>query len=264
MTQHTVRLQVLSDLHLGNTPFEHPHTDADIVVLAGDISRPAQAIEWAKGFKQTVLYVAGNHESYGSSIQRTLHDLKERARGTHIQFLQNDEYIVKGIRFLGTTLWSTFNFFESEELRRQSIAAAVPFIRDFSRIESDQAPGTPFSTDDMDALFAHNKAWLAGKLNEPFQGPTVVITHHAPSPRSIHARFKDSLVNPCFVSNTEELMGSERAALWIHGHTHNSFDYNVKGTRVLCNPRGYVQNGELENPQFNPQLVVEISVPGKF
>jgi hypothetical protein len=264
MTQRTVRLQVLSDLHLGNSPFEHPHTDADIVILAGDISRPAQAVQWAQGFKQPVLYVAGNHESYGSSIQRTVQDLKERANGTHIRFLQNDECILQGIRFLGTTLWSSFNLFDSEELRQQSIAAAVPFIRDFSRIESDRVPGSPFSPADMDTLFAQNRAWLAARLSEPFEGPTVVITHHAPSCRSVHPRFEGSLVNACFVSDSEHLMGKEKAVLWIHGHTHDSFDYHVRGTRVLCNPRGYMRDGVLENPAFNPQLTVEISVPGKF
>lgn len=263
MTQHTVRLQVLSDLHLGNTPFNHPHTHADIVVLAGDISRPAQAIEWAQGFEQPVLYVAGNHESYGSSVQRTTIELQKRSAGTNIHFLQNEQRILHGVRFLGTTLWSDFNLFDTDALRQQSIAAAVPFIRDFSRIESDRAPGTSFSPEDMDALFAHNKAWLANALNETFNGPTVVITHHAPSRRSIHDRFKDSLVNSCFVSNSEDLMGSGRVALWIHGHTHNSFDYDVKGTRVLCNPRGYVRDGELENPAFNPELIVEINVPAK-
>jgi calcineurin-like phosphoesterase family protein len=29
--------------------------------------------------------------------------------------------------------------------------------------------------------------------------------------------------------------------LWIHGHTHDDFDYVINQTRVVCNPRGYVK-----------------------
>ena len=35
--------------------------------------------------------------------------------------------------------------------------------------------------------------------------------------------------------------------LWVHGHTHSSFDYNIHGTRVVCNPRGY------EDHDLNPE-----------
>lgn len=251
-----VRLQVLSDLHLGNTPFEHPHTDADIVILAGDISRPAQALQWATQFRQPVLYVAGNHENYGSSIEETMRELRRMSADTRVHMLERDALVTQGIRFLGTTLWSTFDLIEDEAERTRAIDTARGFIRDFSRIRSDTAPG-PFSASDMNTLFDRNRAWLKQQLATPFDGPTVVITHHAPSQRSIHPRFEGSAVNACFVSNCEDLMGKGRVALWIHGHTHNSFDYQVNGTRVLCNPRGYVQDGTLENPAFNPQLVVQ-------
>ena len=86
----------------------------------------------------------------------------------------------------------------------------------------------------------------------------MVVTHHAPSPRSIHPRFEGSLLNGCFVSDLEHLMGAPRVRLWIHGHTHDSFDYTVRGTRVLCNPRGYMLQGVGENAAFDPALVVEV------
>lgn len=44
--------------------------------------------------------------------------------------------------------------------------------------------------------------------------------------------------------------------LWVHGHMHNSVDYRVGATRVVTNPRGYA--GHEINPNFNPQLVIEI------
>ena len=83
-------------------------------------------------------------------------------------------------------------------------------------------------------------------------GTTVVVTHHVPHPASIAPRFTDHPLNPAFVSNLEDLMGHAR--LWIHGHTHHAFDYTVRGTRVLSNPRGYAG----EETGFRADLVVEI------
>ena len=92
----------------------------------------------------------------------------------------------------------------------------------------------------------------------PHAGPTVAITHHAPSRGSIHPRFADSLLNACFVSAAERLVDGRRASLWIHGHTHDSFDYRLNGARVLCNPRGYAKNGVNENPLFDANLVAVV------
>jgi Icc-related predicted phosphoesterase len=86
----------------------------------------------------------------------------------------------------------------------------------------------------------------------------VVITHHAPSRKSIHPRFADSLMNACFVSDAEHLIERSGACLWIHGHTHDSFDYPVSGTRVVCNPRGYARNGVNENRSFDRNLLVTV------
>ena len=89
-------------------------------------------------------------------------------------------------------------------------------------------------------------------------GPTVVITHHAPSARSIHPRFHGSMLNASFVSNADHLAGGDRVQLWVHGHTHDSFDYHLNGTRVVCNPRGYSKGGVIENSHFDPHFIVEL------
>jgi Icc-related predicted phosphoesterase len=65
-------------------------------------------------------------------------------------------------------------------------------------------------------------------------------------------------LNACFISRLEHLMDGARVRLWIHGHTHDSFDYTVNGTRVVCNPRGYAKNGVNENARFDPDYIVEI------
>lgn len=254
-----VRLNVISDLHLGQGSLPVPTAACDIVILAGDISRPAQAVEWARGISRPVLYVPGNHEFYGGSLSSTVAELNRYAKGTNIHVLDNEQIVLEGIRFLGSTLWSDFNLYGSGAPRQQAITEALAFIRDFVRIRSDINPGASLAPEEIEDVFKSNRQWLERKLSEHYDGPTVVITHHAPSPKSIHPRFEGSPINNCFVSNSEYLMGADRAALWIHGHTHDSFDYEVDGTRVLCNPRGYARDGINENKLFDPDLIVEVA-----
>jgi hypothetical protein len=102
-------------------------------------------------------------------------------------------------------------------------------------------------------------AWLKGKLAEPCGGPTVVITHHAPARNSLHPRFADSLLSAGFVSDAQALVSASGARLWIHGHTHDSFDYRLNETRVVCNLRGYATNGASENPLFDAGFMIEIA-----
>ena len=135
---------------------------------------------------------------------------------------------------------------------------ACAFVRDFSRIHRDETSDALFAPADAAALFDRHASWLEARLATPFSGPTVVVTHHAPSPRSIHPRFAGLPLNVCFVSDTEHLLEGRRVALWIHGHTHDSFDYVANGTRVVCNPRGYAKNGINENPAFDPGLIITL------
>ena len=256
-----MKLHILSDLHLSCGVLEHPRTDADVVILAGDIARPQEAIAWAMGFDKPVLYVPGNHESYGSSIAATVRQLKDLAAGSPIHVLDGDEVVISGVRFLGATLWTDFLLVgkDGSEARVEAMAQAQRMIRDFQRIHADGQPAQLFTPDDCAVRCQAQAAWLDSRLAVAHDGPTVVITHHAPSPRSIHPRFAGSPLNACFVSDLEWLAGSGRAQLWIHGHTHDSFDYRLGATRVVCNPRGYSQNGVNENPAFNPYLQLEVA-----
>ncbi len=253
-----MKLNIISDLHLSLGSMAVPHTDADLVVLAGDLARPSEAIAWASQLDKPAVYVIGNHEFYGGSLDGTVEELRRLCAGTNVRLLDNDAATIDGVRFLGSTLWTDFKLFGAGEQRAASVRAALRFNRDYTRIRVANGSDRLFSPDDSAALFERDAAWLAARLAEPFDGPTVVITHHAPSRRSIHPRFEGSLVNNCFVSDAEYLIDGKRTALWIHGHTHDSFDYTVNGTRVLCNPRGYFRNGANENAAFDPNLVVAI------
>jgi len=253
-----MKLNILSDLHLNCGALEIPCNDADVVILAGDIARPQEAVSWALGFAKPVLYVPGNHEYYGGSIAGAADELKQLCAGTNIRFLDNDQVIIKGVRYLGSTLWTDFMLWTDGEQRSLAMQEAQRFMRDFSIIHVDEPVPRLFTPDDAAALCRADARWLESRLAEPHAGPTVVITHHAPSRQSIHSRFAGSLLNGCFVSDLQHLADGQRAQLWVHGHTHDSFDYLLNGTRVVCNPRGYAKEGVNENPLFDSNYVVQV------
>ena len=254
-----MKLHVLSDLHLGFQGMDQPDTDADVVILAGDIARPREAAAWAQGFDKPVLYVLGNHEFYGSSIQETARELRRLCHGTHVHLLDDQAIVIQGVRFLGSTLWTDFKLLGNGAAQIQAMAEGQRLMRDFSRIRLGAPPTDRILTpQDTTGFFTRHRHWLEEELSKAHAGPTVVITHHAPSPMSIHPRFADSPLNPCFISRAEHLLDGRRVKQWIHGHTHDSFDYMLNGTRVVCNPRGYAKDGVNENPLFDPYLTTRV------
>lgn len=256
-----MKINILSDLHLNHQGLPWPDNDADVVVLAGDIARPTQAVDWARRIDRPVIYVPGNHEFYGGSLAARLDELRALCSGTQIRLLDCSETVIDGVRFVGATLWTDLELFGASAQRDEAIDAAKRCLRDFSRIYTDAAHTTFMTPADSAAMHATQLAWLAARIATPparFNGPTVVVTHHAPSPRSIHPRFAGSLLNLCFVSDLERMLDGNRVRLWIHGHTHDSFDYAVNGTRVVCNPRGYAVDGINENDLFDSNFIVNI------
>ncbi|MEO8837708.1 MAG: metallophosphoesterase [Herbaspirillum sp.] len=253
-----MRLAVLSDLHLTVADMPPPKLDCDLVILAGDIARPEQGIAWAKQFPQPVIYIPGNHEFYGSNLKATYAALKQHAAGTHIHVLDQDQFQLNGVRFLGCTLWSDFRLADDPAERTKAVELSLKFNRDFTRIKQDEDSDALFSPARSAELFDASVQWLESQFAQPFTGTTVVVTHHAPALGSINPRFAGSPLNASFVSNLEAQIQRWKPALWIHGHLHDSYDYSVGDTRVLCNPRGYARDGVAENAVFNPQLVIDL------
>ena len=108
-------------------------------------------------------------------------------------------------------------------------------------------------------IHLRSRAFIEATLGAPHDGPTVVVTHHAPHPNSVHPRFVGNDASPGFVSDLSDLIARHGPELWVHGHTHDGCDYVVGGTRVVCNPKGYgprSAGGRIENAAFDPQLVV--------
>lgn len=253
-----MKLHVLSDLHLAVHPFDPPDTEADVTVIAGDLGTPDEAIAWARALDRPTVLIPGNHEYHGHSVPGALRRLRELARGTSVRVLADDAVVIGGVRFLGTTLWTDFRLYVDPEARALAMREAQRLVKDFRAIRRDD-DGAPFTPHDAADLFTASARWLEERLTEPHDGPTVVVSHHAPSPRSIHPRFAESIVNPSFVSDAEHLLDGRKVALWVHGHAHDGFDYAVNGTRVLCNPRGHTRHGAIQNDRFDARMVVEVA-----
>ncbi|MFL5380902.1 MAG: metallophosphoesterase [Longimicrobiaceae bacterium] len=247
-----MKLQIVSDTHAGFEAFDPPDAGADVLVLAGDIDVGMRGVELAKAWSRgrPVLYVAGNHEFYGESIPRHVQKLRDAAAGTGVRFLENDEAVVGGVRFLGCTLWTDFDLFGD---RGMDMAAAQAGMNDYRKIRVDP---TYSRLRPIDTVSMHQRSvrWLVERLEAPFAGPTVIVTHAAPSPRSITPAQRGDSLSAAFASDLEWMLDG-RAALWIHGHTHFCCDYEVGGTRVVANQRGYP--GE-DTGAFDPAFVVEV------
>jgi len=261
-----MQIQYASDLHLdllqdrfpGYRAVE-PAEGAEVLVIAGDIHHGTAAVETFADWPVPVVYVHGNHEAYGSSVGETTSALRAAAGG-RVHYLEQGEYVLGDVRFLGCCLWTDYGVFP--EQRQAAMRECEQRLLDHRAIREGEAM---FGAADARRLHQASRAWLAAKLDEAFDGRTVVVTHHGPHPGSIHPRYAGQLLNAGFVSDLTPLLG--KAALWVHGHVHDSFDYTVAGTRIVANPRGYALNRhgaaspqqiQWENPAFHPALTINI------
>ena len=162
--------------------------------------------------------------------------------------LECGEAVIAGVRFLGCGLWTDYSLAPEPE-RAAIIEAARRINPDYHAIRNGERA---FAPEDAIELHVAHRGWLGRALEHRFEGRTVVITHFAPHPGSIAPAYAKHPGNPGFVVNLEPMMG--RAALWVHGHTHASFDYVVSGTRIVCNARGYPK----EPTGFRADFVVEV------
>jgi Icc-related predicted phosphoesterase len=277
-----VKLLILSDLHLEFGVFNVPKIDYDVVILAGDIFVPgSKAMRWARradtfGDTVSIVFVPGNHEFYSGVLQTTQKEMALSAAACKVHLLAPGEAVIEGVRFLGCTLWTDFELpIQAKAGPTVDIERAMKIaklqLNDYSSIRWDETSEPAdqsmvhvkprkrrLTPEDTRALHQRDRAWLAQKLAEPFDGPTVVVTHHAPHRGSLAPHYQANWLSGAFVS---ELPGSffDVPSLWVHGHIHESFDYQVGNCRVVCNPRGYMRHGrDQENKQFNPEFMVEL------
>lgn len=250
-----MKLHVISDLHLEHAPFTVPEVDADAIVLAGDVAPGTAGIEWMRRHLdgRPILHVAGNHEFYGEDLPGLTSRMKDAAGGSEIHVLENDEVVIDGVRFLGCSLWTDFDF-AGPENRANTMRICERLVNDYKQIRASESD-RPLRAQDTRDLHSASRAWLSERLATTHDGPTVVITHHAPLVRQRPENPVMAAVGGAFASDLSELMNAEAVDLWIFGHIHRVVDTEVNGTRVLSNQRGYPHEPVAG---FDPRLVIEV------
>jgi len=248
-----MKIQILSDLHLEFGDYYPDHADPDVIVMAGDVHLGAKGIGWmTKRWPDCpVLYVIGNHEYYGHALPRLADKIRKSAEGSNVEVLENRSVSIDGVEFFGCTLWTDFRLFHNQAVARYEADARM---NDYRRIRLSPLYRRLRPADSVSAHSA-SRRWLEKAVRESSAAHGIVVTHHAPSNRSVPPRFRDDLLSAAYASNLDDLVEELSPDLWVHGHMHESCDYRIGRTRVLCNPRGYA---DCPNADFDPSLVVEI------
>jgi len=245
-----MKIKYMSDLHLEFGQLnEEPTDNADVLILAGDINikgRVGWINEQIEKYKH-VIYVTGNHEYYNSNISHLDSRLEENL-DPRIHFLQNKSVKIEDTMFHGSTLWTDMTLADEYFINRG--------MSDFNviSINNDDVINNGFRKfRTHDSKVEHYAAMEYLKAN--VKKGDVVITHHAPSFKSSLDCFIGSTLNPAFATDLSAFIMDYRPKFWIHGHMHNTSDYMISGTRILCNPRGYIHE---ENHEFDVNKTFEI------
>jgi predicted phosphodiesterase len=256
--------KIMSDLHLEfqdghEHEFTVPYDGEDALILAGDIQCGMVLEEWFCDLlaHRPVFYIMGNHEYYHHDIVRLKPaffgfeaevNIKARSRGHphRLVCLQNKPRDFNGVLLIGSTLWTDFN--ESIE----ATIAAKRCMNDYVQITCDGGGLQPsMILDEHKESLTFLKSHMEQKSPEE---KLVVITHHAPSYQSVENQYRGDLLNAAYAKKLDALV--EKVTLWVHGHTHHSFDYRIGEGRVVCNPGGYYPRHL--NIDFNPHLLVTV------
>ncbi len=256
-----MRIQILSDLHVDAGGLHRPELAAggDVLIVAGDVCAGVetgfQVLRHYVPQATPIIMVLGNHEFYGFGMAKELARARQLAPAHNIHLLENDTVQIGSVRFVGASLWTDYDLFGPEN-RDDCMRTAAMGLNDHRLIGLTTGGHSDRRFLPLDALALHQQSrmYLDRALAAPHAGPTVVVTHHAPHENSVAPQYRNSLLTAAFVSDLSPLIETHQPTLWVHGHTHTSFDYRVGATRVICNPAAY----GTENPAFNPALVVEI------
>jgi len=231
-------IMVAEDLH--NHPEVHPMDPTNIPNLG---RRQSVALRFRDFLKRCsfqfphVIYIAGNHEFYHGRWKASLDHLREEcAKFPNVYFLENDIKVINEVSFIGATLWTDCN--KGDPL---TLHALTDMMNDFRIIRNDEHGYTKLRPAHIMHRHQQTLSYLKAVLPDMKDKKVVFVGHHTPSYQSIHDRYKkDYLMNGGYHSDLSEfILDHPEIVLWTHGHTHESFDYLIGTTRVVCNPRGY-------------------------
>lgn len=271
-----MKIQLLSDLHLEVHPHwvARPAAGADVLVLAGDIGSYQQGSQLRDsdfGLKQfsprhgwptPVIFVPGNHEYDTLDFDQAHTRLRATCERLGLIWLEREATLFGNVRFLGTTLWTDFDALTAParavgnrlaqplKAREKAFRAANYYLK---KTQTTWA-GSPMLAEQVRELGLVCQAWLRDALASPHVGPTVVITHFAPSMLSADPRYGATPGSAGFCNALDDLLAM--AQLWLHGHLHAPSNYVHRGCRVVANPLGYARKNE--QGAFQPDLLLEI------
>jgi hypothetical protein len=252
-----VRIGVLSDLYidkLGSPSL--PEVLPDVLVLAGNIGCGTRGIEWAaKTYPCPIVYVLGSYSYRDHNVETFDAELRSTAWGSNLHLLQNDSLFVRGVRFIGSTLWTDFSLLGDEI---SGMVEADKLCKDYGFIRN--SAGRPLTASDTIPLHRRAVEYLWHTAAAPYDdGHTVVVTHHAPSLRSVPTGFRDDRMAACFASKLDDLVIDSDAMLWVHAGVYGPVDYVLGDTRVVANPRGVSDGKSLhEVRNFRADYALEL------
>jgi len=267
VTTGIARLWVWSDIHAEwpENPWDPaahaPAEGFDVVVVAGDVHTPlTRSLDWLAERLPGVAtaYVPGNHDFYydRGEDRYTIYDQIERGRdraaalGVHL--LLDETVTVGGLRVVGATLWSDFRLGPYGLTQAMQIAQGRFGMNDYRRIRTGPRSRNRIEPREILAMHRASRAFIEGELACHHDGPTVVVSHHAPHPASLPDPHAD--LAWCYASDLTDLILDRGPDLWIHGHVHRASAYHVGRTRIVCNPRGHHD----ERSEFVPDLMIRV------
>jgi hypothetical protein len=286
-----MKIKLVSDLHLEFSDcFINNDDNCDVLILGGDImiaqdlhdhpepnntadqaaiangtglGRRQQAAQRFRDFLKRcsfqfkdVIYIAGNHEFYNGKFYAGIDYLRDEcAKYPNIHFLEQDTKIIDDVVFVGGTLWTNMN-------RRDPLTmhAIEGMMNDFRIIRNDYRNYACMSAQDVAIRHDRTLGYIKVIVEQHKDKKCVVVGHHSPSFQSVHEQYKhETLMNGGYHSDLSEfILDHPQIKLWTHGHTHYPFDYMIGETRIVCNPRGYENDGYSEDTGWNPNIVLEV------
>ena len=234
-----------------------------------------------------VIYILGNHEHYHGDFATTadrIRSMLDSNQLSNVYLLDREVRVIDDVTFIGGTLWTDMNNRDSLTLyhmtsmmndfrvvknsrRNVNFRTEVPLLdangqavldeqaRPRYQAEFNTRPAK-FSPEDAATEFDNMVGYIQQMVQGKFDQKFVVVGHHSPSRLSTHPRYKDeTIMNGGYSSNLDEfIMDHPQIKLWTHGHTHEDFDYMIGSTRIVCNPRGYI-NYEARADQWQLKTV---------
>ena len=268
-----MKIALVSDVHLefGDLEFDNDQ-GADVLILGGDIcvasdmtprdpnnimDEEYRSNRFHAFFQRCserfphVIFIVGNHEHYHGDFTKTVpHFRNVLGYLPNLHILEKETWVLDDVTFIGGTLWTDMNRRDVRTLHEISRMMNDFRCVDHSAKLADQRGwGGRFTTtdaaNDHDAMVEYIRLMIEGKWDQKF----VVVGHHAPSRLSTHPRYAhEAIMNGGYSSELDEfILDHPQIKLWTHGHTHEDFDYCIGSTRILCNPRGYINYEERAN-----------------